>query len=143
MEKNVRYNFCQTRQVAMGPAFFQRRFFGYSPRSAPYATVGQVYLSTNCGRRKIGMEKDEIGSRIKATVVRALQLQIDPEELGDEEVLFDSGVGVDSVASLSIISAIEEEFDLVVEDDELRPELFNSIASMRDYVVEKLQLVAQ
>ncbi len=89
------------------------------------------------------MEKDEIGSRIKATVVRALQLQIDPEELGDEEVLFDSGVGVDSVASLSIISAIEEEFDLVVEDDELRPELFNSIASMRDYVVEKLQLVAQ
>jgi acyl carrier protein len=71
---------------------------------------------------------------VKQVIVRALDLAVPAEEIGDDEVLFGVGLGADSLAALQILFALEEEFDLRVEDEELRVELFESVRSLTEYV---------
>ena len=83
--------------------------------------------------------KQTIVQSVKRTIVRSLGLEIAPEELGDDEVLFGSGLGADSVATLGVVFALEAEFGIEVDDDELRVELFATIRSLVDYVEGKLR----
>lgn len=80
-----------------------------------------------------------VAERVKQTIVRSLGLEIDPVELADDEVLFGSGLGADSEATLGVVFALEAEFGIEVEDEELRVELFATIQSLVDYVEGKLR----
>ena len=80
--------------------------------------------------------------RVKRAIVRALQLQIEPEEISTDESLFGDGLGADSVATLEIVFAIEEEFGISVDDDDLRVELFASVRSLWKYVEARLLALA-
>ena len=75
--------------------------------------------------------------RVKEAVVRALDLEVDPAEMAYEEVLFGGGLGISSIAVMEVVVALEEEFEFEVDDDELRLELFSSIASIVGYVEQK------
>jgi acyl carrier protein len=79
-----------------------------------------------------------VADRVKRTVIRSLGLEIDPGELGEDEVLYGSGLGADSVATLEVVFALEAEFGIEVEDGELRVELFATVQSLVDYVERKL-----
>ena len=72
--------------------------------------------------------------RVKETVVRALDLQVTPAEMPDDEVLFGGGLGASSIAVMEVVVALEEEFGFEVEDDDLRLERFESIRSIVEYV---------
>ena len=80
-----------------------------------------------------------IPQRVRQTVVRALALDIEPDELDDDESLFGEGVGADSIASLELVFALEDEFGIAVDDEELRAELFDSVRSLTRFVQEKLE----
>ena len=75
---------------------------------------------------------------MKEVIVEALKLQVEPEEIPDDEVIFGGGIGADSTATLEIVFAIEEAFDIEVGDEELRVELFDSVNSLVEYVEQKL-----
>ena len=79
---------------------------------------------------------EEIEQRVKEVVIRALDLDIMPEEIDADMPLF--GVVLDSVATLEIVAGLEETFDFTVADDDVSPELFESVRSLADYVVHKL-----
>lgn len=81
---------------------------------------------------------NSVAERVKRTIVRSLGLEIAPEELGEDEVLYGSGLGADSVATLEVVFALEAEFGIEVEDGELRVELFATVQSLVDYVEGKL-----
>lgn len=83
--------------------------------------------------------KHTIAHRVKRTIVRSLGMEIAPEELADDEVLFGSGLGADSEATLGVVFALEAEFGIEVEDEELRVELFATVRSLVDYVEQKLK----
>lgn len=76
-------------------------------------------------------------AQIKCLIVAALGLDIDPVEIPDDEVLFGGGMDLDSMATLEIVAAIEEEFSITVEDDELTVELFDSVETLAEYVATK------
>ena len=76
----------------------------------------------------------DISLRVKQTIVRALQLDVEPERLPDDEALFGDELAIDSIATLETIFAIEAEFGIDVDDDDLRVELFVSVRSLVDYV---------
>ena len=76
-------------------------------------------------------------AQIKCLIVAALGLDIDPVEIPDDEVLFGGGMDLDSMATLEIVSAIEEAFGIMVEDDELTAELFDSVETLAEYVATK------
>lgn len=79
-----------------------------------------------------------IKERVKQTIVRALDLELSPADLADDEVLFGRGLGADSVTTLEIVFALEEEFAIEVEDEDLRAELFDSVQTLVDYIKQKL-----
>ena len=79
-----------------------------------------------------------IAERVKELIVHTLGLEISPEELADDEILFGSGLGADSEATLEVVFALEAKFGFEVADEELRVELFATIQSLVDYVARKL-----
>ena len=83
------------------------------------------------------MHDPTITQQVRQAVVRALQLEIEPDDLDDDEPLFGE-TGADSIASLELVFVIEDEFGIVVEDEELGVELFDSVGSLTQFVQEKL-----
>lgn len=79
-----------------------------------------------------------IEARVRRVIVQALELAVPPEDLPDSEPLFGGGLGGDSIGALEVVFGLEREFGIEVGDDELRPELFESVASLVRYVDEKL-----
>ncbi len=65
--------------------------------------------------------------------------------LGDSAADFTAETGLlgelpefDSMAVVSIITALEEEYGFVVDDDEISAEVFESVGSLASFVEEKL-----
>ena len=82
-------------------------------------------------------EPESLKYRIKQIIVVTLGIEVNPEEIPDDEALFEGGMNIDSIATLEIVAAIEEEFGITVEDDELTFELFDSVTSLAAYISDK------
>lgn len=76
----------------------------------------------------------KIEDRVKHVIVKALNLEIDPEEIGDDDILFGGEMGLNSMAMIELVVGIEEEFNIEVSDEDLRPEIFESIKTIAKYV---------
>jgi acyl carrier protein len=72
-------------------------------------------------------------TRIRDLVIRHTQWTGSPEELTDELPLIEGQV-IDSLDLLTLISALEEEFDFEIPDEDLLPDNFSSISQMAAYV---------
>lgn len=77
--------------------------------------------------------KDQIKNFISENFVTA-----DVSLIDDTESLLDAGI-IDSTSILELISFIEEEFGIAVEDDEIIPENFDSLAAIDQYIKRKLE----
>lgn len=82
---------------------------------------------------------EDIIERVKTTIVRVLKLEIAPEDIGTDDALFGGGLGLNSIATIEIIVALEEEFKIEVPDEDLRVELFDSVRAMAEYVESVLR----
>ena len=58
------------------------------------------------------------------------------EHIAPDESLINSGI-LDSVTLLQLISFIEEQFDITVEDEEVTADNFETIQIMREFIVKK------
>jgi acyl carrier protein len=68
---------------------------------------------------------------IKRMIVDTLMLQVTPEELGDDLLLFGSGgLGLDSVDALQLVVALDKEFGLKIADPEAARQILRSPASI-------------
>jgi acyl carrier protein len=56
--------------------------------------------------------------------------------VSNQESLLESGI-LDSLGILEVVTFVEGEFQITVDDDELQPEHFSSIAAMSAYVGHK------
>jgi acyl carrier protein len=57
----------------------------------------------------------------------------------DEQVgLLGHGIGLDSIEILSVVAAIEDEFSLTLEDEELQVEYFRTLGSLVTFIQGKL-----
>lgn len=86
------------------------------------------------------MDRKRIEHRIKERIVKALELDIEPSEIPDDEVLFGGELGLDSIAMLEILVAIEEEFEIEIEEENFRVEEFSSIRQLAEYIDGVLQV---
>ncbi|APR82179.1 Acyl carrier protein [Minicystis rosea] len=71
---------------------------------------------------------------LKRILVETLGIDVPPDQIGDDEPLFESGMGVDSVEALALMSAIEKRFDIVIPDDEIGIALFQDIRTLAEVV---------
>jgi acyl carrier protein len=75
---------------------------------------------------------------VKTVLGRALQL-------GDKAKNFDAATGLfgnipefDSMAVVTVVTALEERFGIVVEDDEITADIFETVGSLSRFVEGKL-----
>jgi acyl carrier protein len=90
------------------------------------------------------MTKDtqEIRDKIKEIIVRSLDLELRPQDIADNALLFDEsgkgGLELDSLAALEIIVAVCKHFKiLATEVDD--PNVLQNVATLADFVEDKLR----
>lgn len=81
----------------------------------------------------------EVEQKIKS--ILAHELEIDPatmEEVDKDTPLLGRGVGLDSMETLTLVTGIEREFEIEVEDEELTTSLFQTLGTLTEFVIRKL-----
>jgi acyl carrier protein len=77
---------------------------------------------------------------VKTVLGRTLQLGSRVALLDDTTGLFGSMAEFDSMAVVTVVTALEERFGFVVEDDEITADVFETVGTLSKYVEGKLGL---
>ena len=83
------------------------------------------------------MNRSNIPQSVKQILIDILSLDMDVQEMNDELALLGNIPEFDSMAIVSVITALEEEFNIQFEDDELSAEVFESVGSLIAFVANK------
>jgi acyl carrier protein len=90
----------------------------------------------------MNVDRQQVADRLREMIVERLNLDISPQEIGDDEPLFassaDGGLALDSVEALEIVVGIEEAFGIRLGDEQGIEQRFYSINTLTEYVSEKL-----
>lgn len=81
---------------------------------------------------------EEIKNRIKKLLLHKLLRDFSSEDIEDHTSLIGLGVGVDSVATLEFVVALEEEFQISIDENEINPELLATVSSISDYISSRI-----
>lgn len=83
---------------------------------------------------------DEIRKRIRKVLNNKINSDLKPEMLRDDTPLLELGIGADSVATLELIVALESEFNISINEDDVGPGLIETIDSIADYIIMRLEV---
>ena len=84
-------------------------------------------------------EHDAIRANIKRLIVTTLNLDgLVPERIADDEPLFGSGLGLDSVDALELVVALEKEYGISIASHEVDRNVFASLATLAGFVERRL-----
>ena len=75
---------------------------------------------------------------VKQVLGETLQLGDRADNFTESTPLLGSIAELDSMAVVTVITALEEQFDIFVEDDEISAEAFESVGTLTDFVDQKL-----
>ena len=79
---------------------------------------------------------DELKQEIKEVIISSLQLEdIKPENIVDEEPLFNEGLGLDSIDALELGVALKKKFGIkfTLESEDAK-KVFSSVNSIAEYI---------
>jgi acyl carrier protein len=82
--------------------------------------------------------KENINSRIRKVLIEKMLSEVDPEEIKDDTPLIELGVGVDSVATLELLVALESEFKISIDEEDIDQNLLENIYSIAEYIGKRL-----
>jgi acyl carrier protein len=77
-------------------------------------------------------------TRVQAIIAESLGLPDGGAALGPETRLFGALPELDSLAVLDLLSGLEEEFGIRIDDDEFGSQIFDSVGSLVEFVDGKL-----
>ena len=81
----------------------------------------------------------DLRRKLKELLIERLKFEdMSPEDIGDEEPLFQGGLGLDSIDALEIVVMLESEFGIKVKNESAARTYFRSIASLADFVEHRL-----
>lgn len=79
----------------------------------------------------------EFKKQMKRFILKELCLDGDIKSLADDEQLIEKGI-IDSMSILSLLAYLDENFGIVLSEEELNPENFATLQSICDVVAKKL-----
>ena len=81
-----------------------------------------------------------IKEEIKNLIIESLALEeITPEDIKDDEPLFNEGLGLDSIDALELGMAIKRKYNISMnEDKEMNKKYFYSVNTLTDFVESKI-----
>lgn len=78
-------------------------------------------------------------SDVRSILVSVLQLGDGIGSLEGDSPLLGAIPEFDSMAVVSVLTALEEKFDILVDDDEIDAEIFETVASLVEFVENKVE----
>ena len=75
---------------------------------------------------------------VRSVLIETLELSQSPDELNVGTALFGSLPELDSFGVVALVAAIEERFDITIDDDEFGAELFDTVGTLTEFVEEKV-----
>lgn len=81
------------------------------------------------------MSEESLAATIKKLIVTELKLNREPESISETDNLFGGGLGLDSIDVLSLVTALEEKFDITIEDDDVQK--LNSVSDIKNFIENK------
>lgn len=85
------------------------------------------------------MTPEELLPRLKRLVVESLKLEgLAPESIADDEPLFSSRLGLDSVDALELVVALERELGVAIPSEEIGGETFASPRALAEWLAPRL-----
>ena len=75
---------------------------------------------------------------LKEMLVRDLKLQdMNPDEIGDDDPLFEEGLGLDSLDAVELVVLINKHYNIQIQDMEEGRVAFASINALADYIAQR------
>ncbi|WP_158866151.1 acyl carrier protein [Leifsonia sp. AG29] len=75
---------------------------------------------------------------VREVLIDTLELSQSPGDLTRDTALFGALPELDSFGVVQLVAAIEDRFDIVIDDDEFGADLFETVGSLTDFVDAKL-----
>lgn len=75
---------------------------------------------------------------VRAVLIETLELSQSPDDLTPDTALFGSLPELDSFGVVALVGALEDQFDITIDDDEFGAELFETVGSLTEFVDSKL-----
>ena len=83
---------------------------------------------------------DQVRKELKELLVVNLALEdITPEEIRDDETLFEEGLGLDSLDAVEIVVLVERNYGLEIANEEQAREILQSMDTLARWVWENLK----
>ena len=76
---------------------------------------------------------------VRAVLMETLQIS-NPDRLQPHSELLDALPEFDSMAVVGVLTAIEERFDIAIEDDEIAAETFRTVGTLTDFLATKVSV---
>lgn len=75
---------------------------------------------------------------VRAVLIDALELAQSPDELTPDTALFGALPELDSFGVVALVGALEDRFEITIEDDEFGADLFESVGTLTAFIEAKL-----
>lgn len=79
---------------------------------------------------------EELIPKIKAGIIKQLNIDMLPEALDENMALFGEGLGLDSIDALELIVMLDRDFGIKIGDPKEARKIFESVRVMAEYVRE-------
>ena len=80
----------------------------------------------------------ELKREIKKLIVDTLKIQdIKPEEIGDDESLFEGNLGIDSVDALELVMALQRTYKVHIDDQNLGRFIIKTVNTIAEFVAKE------
>lgn len=78
---------------------------------------------------------ESLKDELKNKLIHALNLEkVTPDDIKDDAPLFGAGLGLDSIDALDLVSMLERDYGILIQDMEVARKAFASYRSLEEFV---------
>lgn len=83
-------------------------------------------------------------TKLKELIIDRMNLDIEPDTIGDEDALFGDGensLGLDSIDALDLVVGVYEEFDVEIDESDMH--VFENVSTLDAFIDEKMRVAVE
>ena len=85
-------------------------------------------------------DRDTLAGEVRTAIVRCLRMPIKPEEIKDDMLLFDEGLGLDSIDALEIVLELQRSFGVEITDEQVGKRVLRSVSTIVEFIESSREL---
>ncbi|MDH5365658.1 MAG: phosphopantetheine-binding protein [Cyclobacteriaceae bacterium] len=89
------------------------------------------------------MNREELKAELKVHIIKYLNLlDLTPEDIKDDEILFGETLGLDSIDSIELIVMLEREYKIKIKDPKEGRKVLVDVNHIADYIITQNEKTA-